>query len=368
MSWTVWLAVLLGLAAPELPGAAGLAGYYKGSIHVTDPDHGNRRHDVVLELKVDGTALSGTCLYLGGERIAIRGTVDKPGASFRLELLEIGREPPVVWQGWATAAHALWGSWSGLPGARGGSFQLERDDSARRYLEAKGAAVAAEAVAYRIEPIPGTEVLLPTLTRFRDPRVMRAVNRRLAALGREAHCDEPGENHELEAEVAYAAQDVFSVRITQTCTEYPGPSRIQDLSLSFDLATGEVATFPELFKERVSSQEIATAAFAYELAAARKPGARADADACLDQYGLENLSRSLLTFFFSEDGLVVRPDWGVVHGECADEVTVPYPALAALAAPEGLLARVAAAHAGAAMRYRIHRPGSDAAEDALYTP
>jgi hypothetical protein len=351
-------AALPAMSAAPVNDPAKLAGYYRGSVRVVDSkDPVNRewRHDVVLELRASGAELVGAVQYLGGPRVELRWTASKPG-SHPIELAEVGR--PVLW--WATPSDGrfLTGIWTGLPESPDGNFHLERDDSARWHFDPEHGAADLE---FRIEKVKGKDYLLPRITRFRNPKVLSAVNRRLLERARETHCDS-SETQLLEAEVGYAAQDVFSVRITEECVASPpGLPDVADLSVTFDLTTGKEVDLLSLFKEDVTDGQIAALVFAYEIEARKRP----DADECLQHYTLEKLAAP--TFSFSDQGLGFRPDLGTVK-DCADDVWVPYPVLAPLAAPDGIFARVAAANKDASRRYRIRRPGGSPSEDAFYTP
>jgi hypothetical protein len=70
----------------------------------------------------------------------------------------------------------------------------------------------------------------------------------------------------------------------------------------------------------------------------------------------------------TDDGLVVRMDLPHVVEVCANDVTVPFAAMASIAAPGGPLARLAAARRDKPSVYRIHRRGTTADQDLSYTP
>jgi hypothetical protein len=137
-------------------------------------------------------------------------------------------------------------------------------------------------------------------------------------------------------------------------------------SKTFDLRTGEQVLLADLFKPDVPWKDVFRVLFAYQIAEAAKAGA----DESLRQYNPENLNPLNISFFFSDEGLVVAAEtYGLTSPVqyCEQEVTVPYAVLRRLAAPESVLARAATAAAGnAPVRYRIRDWSSE--KEIVYEP
>jgi hypothetical protein len=91
---------------------------------------------------------------------------------------------------------------------------------------------------------------------------------------------------------------------------------------------------------------------------------------CLDTWSLKELGKEFIdqNFHLSGEGLIVQLELAHVVAFCANEVTVPYGALASIAAPNGPLPRLAKAFAGKPLRYRISRPATEAKDDIFYVP
>lgn len=208
---------------------------------------------------------------------------------------------------------------------------------------------------------------VPQITRFGDAAVMKAVNGYLSELARNAHCEEPPDDHSFEAAVSFVGEDMFSVRITEgwMCGA-PYPTTGADGSVSFDLRTGKLVTLEDLFAAGALARADELL-FAYQRAQARlvKPGS-GDESECLDRFRPETeLPHGDTRFHFSPGGLVVTEELPHAMAACAYEVTVPYAALAPVAAPGSALARLAAADTRRPIRYRIQtRDG----KDVEYTP
>jgi hypothetical protein len=206
-------------------------------------------------------------------------------------------------------------------------------------------------VGYAMARVRRTRIMFPRLTRFRDAKVMREVNRQIDAATQEFGCDrESGRNsyYKVKSRVAYAANDIFSIYGTAEyyCnTAYP--TNDYNVSQTYDLRTGKQVQFEELFKNyEADRREILKVIFASEiaqserLAASGKPREQT-CEGDPEIYSLERLEGSTYAFNFSSTGLQVQPQWPHVIEACAKIVTVPYGKLAQFAAPNGLLARVA---------------------------
>ena len=218
--------------------------------------------------------------------------------------------------------------------------------------EARGSSQQARqgSIGYANVRVRRTRILFPRLTRFRDAKVMREVNRQIDAATREFGCEgQGGKNsyYKVKSKVTYADNDVFSIYASAEyyCnTAYP--TNDANISQTFDLRTGKLIQFEELFKsyER-DRQEILRAIFAEEIARSEKLAAsgKPREETCEgdpELYSLERLEGSSYSFNFSSAGLQVQPQWPHVIEACAKIVTVPYSKLERFAAPGGLLSRV----------------------------
>ena len=124
------------------------------------------------------------------------------------------------------------------------------------------------------------------------------------------------------------------------------PTNDVNMSLTFDLRTGEKVGFEQLFKDyEADKREILRTIFAKQvematkLAAAGKQGSdNCEEDAEL--FSLERLEESSYSYNFTRAGLAVQPGWQRVIEACAERVIVPYAELRKFAAPGGILFRV----------------------------
>jgi hypothetical protein len=196
-----------------------------------------------------------------------------------------------------------------------------------------------------------TRILFPRLTRFRNPKIMREVNRQIDAATREFGCE--GQNgkasyYRVKSKVSYADNDIFSIYASAEyfCnTAYP--TNDANMSQTYDLRTGRQVQFEELFKSyETDRREILKIIFAAEIAQSERLAAsgKPREESCEgdpELYSLERLEGSSYAFNFSAAGLQVQPSWPHVIEACAKIVTVPYNKLAPFAAPNGVLARVA---------------------------
>jgi hypothetical protein len=356
--------LLAGGPGPTQPSAAG---FYLGRL-----TSGARTLEVGLELRAEGGALSGEYYYLpAGGPIALRGTL---GAANAFDLQE-GPEgkPTGRWHGRASA-DTLTGTWQGTTPGRKWSFTLVRSEHAADYFA--GPAVTKNAgstgpIAYRMIRIPGSdkysEHQVPLVTGFGNPALMGAINARMVGLARAAHCEEPPDDYELEAEVSFVGEDVLGIRAVESWFCHAAyPTSGSDASMAFDLRTGELLTLDDIQSDGARGKQLDEILFAYQWSQARaateapSPGGEDDFD-CLDTFRDEaGFGRGDLKYHFAADGLVVREEYAHVIAYCTEDVTVPYAALAPVARPGSALARLAAADTRRPIRYRIHtRDGTD---------
>jgi hypothetical protein len=212
-------------------------------------------------------------------------------------------------------------------------------------------------IAYRnvLDTLSGAK--LPRLADARTPQA-RAVNRQLDSISAELRCaeviNEFGEKNEhwSMTRTTYAADDVLSVfiRFGGFCGG-AHPILGENVSQTFDLRTGKPVQFRDLFADYARDRhEIVRALFpAQTTAADRLSPARIeqagdeDEDFCLRFYTTDSLAETWFAYTFADSGVVVEPSLGHVVRACHDEAVVPYERLRPFAAPDGILARVAAA-------------------------
>lgn len=195
-----------------------------------------------------------------------------------------------------------------------------------------------------------TGILFPRLTRFRDQRVMRIVNRQIDQLTHDFGCEAGTRDpyYKVRSSVEYADKEIFSIYAS---AEYSCggayPTNDDNRSVTFDLRTGRQVQFEELFKDyQANKREILRTIFAKQVERSEKMTAsgRPQENTCEgdpDLYSLAHLESSSFSFNFSRVGLRVQPDWPHVIEGCAELVTVPYIELKRYATPDGLLKRVA---------------------------
>ena len=202
-------------------------------------------------------------------------------------------------------------------------------------------------IGYAKSPVRRTGILFPRLTRFRDQNVLREVNRQIDELTKDFGCEERSKNSsfKVRSKVAYAERDIFSIYASaQYYCGGPYPTNDANYSQTFDLRTGKLVKFDELFKNyEEDKSQILKIIFAAQIAQLEKLNAsgKPKEDSCETQFSMENLESSTYAFNFSSQGLQVQPEWPHVVEACAEIVTVPYGKLLRFAAPDGLLARVA---------------------------
>lgn len=195
---------------------------------------------------------------------------------------------------------------------------------------------------------PATRVEIPAVVWPERPDVERRIREALAEVAGELTCA-PGtpatETHDLGTRVDHLADEVFSVSIVGVADcggEHPLWLR---RSLTFDLRTGRAIDFDDLFDDYDDIRPIVAAAVYGGRPSTLPP------DQCLeppDLYDAERLAEGDFDYTLAPDGMRVAPlDFPHPAEGCAIEVVVPYARLAPLAAPDGVLARMAARYAPA---------------------
>lgn len=205
----------------------------------------------------------------------------------------------------------------------------------------------ASGIGYTKVAVRRTGILFPRLTRYQDARVMREVNRQIDERTRDFGCEKGsgrGSYFRVRSRVAYADKDIFS--IYASAQYYCGgayPTNDANMSQTYDLRTGKLVKFEELFKNyEADRREILKTIFAAKVAAADrlKASGKLKEDSCEALFLLDNLESSTYNFNFSGNGLQVQPEWPHVIEACAEIVTVPYNKLHRFAAPDGILTRI----------------------------
>ncbi|MFN7946169.1 MAG: hypothetical protein U0Z53_12515 [Blastocatellia bacterium] len=222
---------------------------------------------------------------------------------------------------------------------------------AQTATRARKPAGAADRIEFQMTAIRDTGIKFPRLTFYADAKVMKEVNRQIDEVTGEFGC-EPDENgkkgsFEVRAKVEYAARQIFSIYVSESF--FCGgayPTNDYNNSLTFDLKTGKLSEFEDLFQDYEKNKtEILKVIFAKQIEQSEKLAAAGQqkTESCEgdpDLYSLEHLESDTFAFNFSAEGLRVQPAWPHVIEACAERVTVPYEKLRKFAAPGGLLARV----------------------------
>ncbi|MBS1791112.1 MAG: hypothetical protein JST85_25600 [Acidobacteria bacterium] len=209
-----------------------------------------------------------------------------------------------------------------------------------------GASVRFESVVVR-----NADVRFPRLTYYQDAKVLQTVNQKIDEITADFGCDgdtsRTAGNYRVKSDVEYSTKQIFSIYASASwfCGG-PYPTNDSNISLTFDLKTGKLIEFEDLFQNYEQNKtEILKIVFAAQLertarlvATGKTREGTCDGDPNL--YSLEHLEDSLFAFNFSAEGLRVQPLWPHVMEACSERVTVPYKKLKQFVAPEGLLARV----------------------------
>ncbi|HEX8903827.1 MAG TPA: hypothetical protein VF771_03240 [Longimicrobiaceae bacterium] len=181
----------------------------------------------------------------------------------------------------------------------------------------------------------------------------RAVNARLDTLYSGFRCTAremrtPGaEPFRHRARVTYAAGDVFSVDIVASwfCGNVH-PENDANLSVTYDLRTGEMVPFSALFADyRRDGREIVRLLFPRQAALSMRPApSQPDVEnECEGLIPLADLPMRVEGYSLSPRGLTAELRYPHAFQECGAKVTVPYARVRRFAAPRGILARVAGA-------------------------
>jgi len=134
-------------------------------------------------------------------------------------------------------------------------------------------------IAWKMVKVRHGRFQAPHLTRYRDPKVVKSVNRQIDAIIADLGCGPEKEGKdglEIGTSVKLAARDIFSVYISGSyfCGTYP--ENDDKRSTTFDLRTGRPVEFEGLFKDYTRDRRaILSTIFADQVATApatRIPG------------------------------------------------------------------------------------------------
>jgi hypothetical protein len=201
-------------------------------------------------------------------------------------------------------------------------------------------------ITYANKTIRRTGISFPYLTHFRDPKILARVNALIDKRTRDFGCDASCKTgyFRVRSKVTYADGDVFSIYASASydcCGPYP--TNDSNISQSYDLRSGELVKFENLFDNYdKNKEEILKIIFASRIARAEKvqsSGKSADTD-CDSLYALDNLGDSQFSYNLSKDYLQVQPDWPHAVEACSEIVSVPYSKLRKFQRPNGLLSRI----------------------------
>ncbi|HEY3570828.1 MAG TPA: hypothetical protein VGP73_23055 [Thermoanaerobaculia bacterium] len=214
----------------------------------------------------------------------------------------------------------------------------------------KPASKAKGEIAWKMVKVRHGRFQVPHLTRYRDPKVLRSVNRQIDAIVAEMGCDPTTYEIEIRSALKLASRDIFSVYLSGSYDCHGAYPINEDLrSTTFDLRTGRPVKFEELFRDyNRDKRAILSTIFAKQVAAAEKhpqpeapdPNDDGSCDKSPWLYALDALEEGSYSFNFAPRGLEVQPEWPHVVQACEERVTVPYEKLRPYAAPGGLLGRM----------------------------
>ncbi|HEX8177735.1 MAG TPA: hypothetical protein VF543_21780 [Pyrinomonadaceae bacterium] len=202
-------------------------------------------------------------------------------------------------------------------------------------------------IGYAKTRVGRSRILYPRLTRYRDARIMREVNRQIAAATKEftaAGCTGKDSYFRVRSRVAYADRDIFSIYASsQYYCGGPYPTNDDNISQTFDLRTGKLVEFSGLFRNyEADKQAILRTIFGARIESAEriKASGRDTDDNCDAPYTMDTLEGTTFNYNFSGAGLQIQPSFPHVIEACADIVTIPYSKLQRFAAPDGILSRM----------------------------
>lgn len=199
-------------------------------------------------------------------------------------------------------------------------------------------------------PVAHTKIKFPRITQYSDQRILKKVNSMIDDTTATFTCDGGQGSFDVDSNATYTEKDILSIYASSSY--YCGgayPTNDSNSSMTFDLKTGDLVTFTDLFADYERDQEqILRVIFGPKIQASEKAtekGSAADNEegSCEDDpeiYSLDHFKDSSFNFNFASDGLHVQPDWPHVIEACSEIAVVPFSSLKDYAAPKGILARV----------------------------
>jgi hypothetical protein len=331
-----------GLTSHVFGAEGGLTGFFTGAL--------GKDLNVVFSLREQGGRITGFYYYPKiGQDIPITGVIDQRG-SFTLK--EYGEKGTVtgIWQGRMSEADQLTGAWKSPRGNKTLSFALQRLHSDEAPGEAEHREIFQQGIGYRKAPVGKTGVQFPKLTHYPDQAIVQKVNAAIKRLTDTMGCQGEGD-YDVRSAVTYAEKDIFSIYASASY-DCGGayPTNDANLSVTFDLKTGEVVRFSDLFRDyEANKRKIVRTIFAQQVARSEQVMAErgqeneaqsGDCDSDPSLFSLDHLVDSSLAFHFAADGLHVQPQWPHAIEACAETVTVPYNVLQEFSASQSILTRI----------------------------
>ena len=202
--------------------------------------------------------------------------------------------------------------------------------------------MAPETVTVRTVHDDSTGVDLPRVAIAGRPEVEARVNASLDSLSRVAPLRRrAGVGHVVRrrrTSVAHAADGVLSVSVhAQYDCGGPYPTNDANLSVTYDLETGETVPFPALFRDYAADRAAIAGVLETTLRLRAWPRTRS----CADVLTRDALAGTEIAYTLTADGVAVQPVFPHATEACAVESTIPYGSLRAYARDGGALARVA---------------------------
>lgn len=187
----------------------------------------------------------------------------------------------------------------------------------------------------------GKKFMMPYLTTYEDVLVMDKVNKYLSTIEEGFGCGPEGTTKYFESktEVINATNDIYSVSIfvSYDCGG-AHPTNDSDLSLTFDMKTGEVVPFENLFSNfKADKEKIVGVIFENQIKGA--VGAPQDDTSCRSMHSITKFAESYYSYVIDGDYISVRPIWGHAIQACATASVIPITRLASFFDETSILSR-----------------------------
>ncbi len=204
-------------------------------------------------------------------------------------------------------------------------------------------------IRYQYESRSSTGVVMPFITSYENKEVLNKVNGHLLGMSNEMTCnpDSGRVGDELKqyytytatSSVTYAKNDIYSVSIHSSY--FCGgahPNNDVNESVTFDMKTGELVAFENLFADYEKIKEnFVTTMYAPQIA---KAELTVDQDTCDSVYTRYQVVTSYYAYTVSDKGLTIEPMWPHVMEACEEAVTVPLSELRDVISPTSILTRM----------------------------